>query len=99
MMLFACSKEKVTPTESFIYDLEIPVYEQENVSHYNVEVSKDGKTFTVLSTFPANKNMEYVYSGTINLTKYFTANRVFVRIKSVDIDASFLYSPILTVYK
>jgi len=99
--LLSCSKQS---NETFVkrneFSLTVPVYEQESVSHYDVEVSTNGQEFSKYSTFPATKDAEFTYSGTVDFTEYFkNVQLIYVRFKAVDIDTKFLYSPVLTVYK
>lgn len=100
-LIASCTKAKLdAPIEEVVFDLQIPVYEQENVLHYEIETSPDGQAYKLYSKFPATKNMEELYQADIDLSEQFIGrNLIYLRIKAVDIDGSYLYSPIMPVYK
>lgn len=102
-ILSSCTKEKIDNqvfTESNILEYEIPVYEQESVDHYVIEISYNGKKYEGVGMILATTSMEQVYRIKIdvnnNLQKH---GKLFTRVKSVDIDSTTLYSPIYVVYK
>lgn len=95
--LFSCTKEMQTNN---IYEIEyeIPVYEQESVSHYEIQVSNDGINFTSsITTIFANTETEFVYKARVDVTRYFTGEILYSRIKAIDIDGKFDYSPVLRI--
>lgn len=101
LAISSCSKEVLTAA-SPTYELEynIPVYEQENVSHYNVEISPDGKEYTTIGVIFASTAMEDNYKININVTRFFTySETIYTRIKSNDINGKFMYSPVYRVQK
>lgn len=92
----SCTKEILSDN---IYEIEyeIPVYEQESVSHYEIHVSSDGMNFTSVTTIFANTFTEFVYKTKVDVTRYFTGEVLYSRIKAIDIDGKFDYSPILCI--
>lgn len=74
---------------------EFTVAEQENVNHYEIQVSTDAITYTTIGIIMASTKMEDNYKIKVNASKYFEkSNTVYSRIKSIDIDQRFLYSTI-----
>lgn len=67
-------------------------------AYFNIERSTDGIIFTTITTVKAkgNSNDKEVYTGNDNL-KTVTAKTVYYRLKMVDIDGAFTYSPSATV--
>lgn len=68
---------------------------QLNLSHYEVEVSKDGIGFTKAAEAQV-RNLEN-YSATIALTDALKAPMLYCRVKAVDKDGHIMYSSIATV--
>jgi len=100
LVLFSCTKQKAELIESNVFTLDIPVYEQESVSHYDVEISTNGQDFKMHTTFWATKDAEYLYTGDIDLSEHLkTVDLIYLRVKAVDIDTKFIYSPVIPIYK
>ncbi|MCY7290929.1 MAG: discoidin domain-containing protein [Ferruginibacter sp.] len=76
-------------------DINWNVSQQINLTHYAVEVSKDGISFTTLMNVNATNRTNY--NATIPLTEPLKAPVLFIRLKSVEADGTFKYSSILTV--
>lgn len=66
-----------------------------NVDRFELEVSKNGTDYEKLGTLAAGNRGHYQFSFTIN--EALSSPQLFVRIRSVDIDASFQYSDITRV--
>lgn len=98
LMLITVSCTKSTEQRSqepVTLDIEFGVAEQENVSHYVIETSVNGVTYSDAGVVFATTNMEEVYQTTIDATNLFSQSKtVFTRIKSVDIDGKIDYSEI-----
>jgi hypothetical protein len=62
---------------------------EENVSRYEVEKSKDGKTFTIIGSVSASAQNQYSF------TDQQLQDKSFYRIKSVDFDSKYKYSGIV----
>jgi len=94
IVMSSCSKGMET---DLVYEIEyeIPVYEQVSVSHYEIETSSDGINFTPAAIIFANELAEFTYKTKVDVTNYFTGSTLYSRIKSIDIDGKFDYSPIL----
>ncbi len=92
--MFSCTKQA---NADLIHEMEyeIPVYEQESVSHYEIQLSSDGVNFTPVTTIFANNLAEFTYTAKVDVTRYFTGETLYTRFKAVDIDGKFDYSPIL----
>ena len=101
--IVSCTKDKTIQSADKQYiEYSIPVYEQESVSHYELEVSSDGNDWTQIGIIMASTNMEDLYeTSQIDVTRFFNngADLIFTRIKAVDIDKKFDYSPIIVVHK
>jgi hypothetical protein len=69
------------------------VSQETNVSKYDIELSKDGTNFAKIGSLKAeNKN---IYDTSIAIFDQIKSPNLFVRLKSVDIDGTFKYSPIV----
>lgn len=66
-----------------------------NVKRYDIEVSKDGIAFNKIGELPANQSIKYHYD--YSLTNNNQAALIYFRVKSVDKDGFFQYSPTKTV--
>ena len=66
-----------------------------NVNKYDIEVSKDGTYFVKEGEVNADNAVKYHYD--VPITASIKAPVVFIRIKSVDKDGSFKYSPVKSV--
>lgn len=99
MMCISCNKQ-AEEKAAFTYDVEVivPVYEQENVSHYDLEASSDGKTYSAVRRFKASTYLADVYIEVIDIASFITVNGVaFVRAKGVDFDGKITYSGVSKV--
>jgi Secretion system C-terminal sorting domain len=79
-------------------DVQWQVADQLNVSHYEVERSFDNKTFDKIGTVAAKAgtdNITYHYNDFESLKN--SAAIIYYRLKSVDLDAKFSYSEIVSV--
>jgi Secretion system C-terminal sorting domain len=79
-------------------DVQWQVNSQLNVSHYEVERSFDNKTFDKIGTIfakPGAGNINYSYSDFESLEN--SAAIIYYRLKSVDLDAKFSYSVIVSI--
>lgn len=92
----SCSRENLPfAKEKITVNYTIPVYEQENVSHYDVEVLYNGK-YVIIDTFFANDEKEFVYVIDVDVTGYWKLGEVLnVRFKAVDNDGKVTYSQIV----
>ncbi len=69
-----------------------------NFKHYELQVSNDGVNFVTINTVPAQNRANYSSSLDINnLSSLVQGNTLFLRLKMVDMDASFKYSEIIPV--
>ena len=64
---------------------------EENVSHYEVERSEDGRNFTRIATIARNGKDTYSYTD-VN-----TSNTVYYRIRNINNDGNFKYSPVARI--
>ncbi len=79
-------------------DVQWQVTNQQNLSHYEVERSFDNKTFDKIGTIfakPGAGNINYSYSDFESLKN--NAAIIYYRLKSVDLDAKFSYSVIVSI--
>lgn len=74
---------------SFVAENEI------NVSHYDIEYSKDGNAFSKAGSLEAKRLVNYAYQFPITATV--AAQVMYIRIKSTDQNGSYKYSPVKTV--
>lgn len=77
---------------------EIPVFEQQNVSHYEILLSSDGKEYDAIETIFATENEQQIYTIEVNIQRYLSNNQsvVYTMIKSIDIDGNYNLSKVLT---
>ncbi len=84
------------PQNSYI-ELQWQTASEMNSSYFEVERSEDSKTFTGIGSVPAAGNSSairyYYYKDAIT----FPAKQVYYRLKEIDKDNSFTYSPIIVV--
>ncbi len=66
-----------------------------NVARYEVEASKDGIGFSTIGQVAANRSINYQYLFAISAATESAALRI--RVKSVDWDGKFQYTPVVTV--
>ncbi len=86
---------RATNKKDCTIDVSWAVGQEINVERYDVEFSKDGNNFVKLTSLMAeNKNN---YSALIPVTDQLRAHSLFVRLKSVDKDGTYKYSPIVIV--
>jgi hypothetical protein len=62
---------------------------EENISKYEIETSKDGRSFTYTGSVTANKQSDYYFNDIIR------EGKTYYRIKSIDKDHNFKYSSII----
>lgn len=61
---------KVTDLGNSIVQISLTTYDETNMDHINIVLSRDGVTFkTILTLLPNNRNMEYTYTSIIDLKK------------------------------
>ncbi|HOZ79386.1 MAG TPA: T9SS type A sorting domain-containing protein [Ferruginibacter sp.] len=66
-----------------------------NVSHFDIETSKDGRSFTQAATLTASNRLRYTQE--LSISPALSASVLYIRIKSVDRDGTFKYSNTKTV--
>ena len=71
------------------------VAQEINVSRYEVEISKDGVNYEKAATVTASNKTDY--SASFALTEPLRSPVLLVRLKAIDLDASFKYTQILSV--
>jgi len=71
------------------------VAQESNLSRYEVEVSKDGVNFVKAATVMAQNKA--TYSASFPITEILKSATLLVRLKSIDLDASYKYSQIVPV--
>ena len=87
---FTATSEKTNVTVSWVTNNE------DNASHFEVERSRNGQTFTYLQEVSAKGNTERVTSYSIT-DEGVPAGQQFYRLKMVDLDGSFAYGPVVSV--
>jgi len=81
-------------TDGEYANVEFSVSEQTNISHYEIEISPDGKEYGIGEEFDASNKAEDFYSKKVRVAEIFKkSDRVNVRIKIVDKDGKFEYYP------
>lgn len=86
---------RATNKKNCVIEVSWAVGQEINVERYDIEFSKDGYNFAKSTSLMAeNKNN---YSTIIPVTDQLKANSLFVRLKSVDKDGLYKYSPIVIV--
>jgi len=68
---------------------------EENVSHFDVERSTDGETFTTIDQVPAHGSSQ-VERGYVLTDESAPTGNNFYRLRVVDLDDSFTYSPVVS---
>lgn len=86
---FAVVNNNCSLSISFMAENEI------NVSNFDIEISKDGRSFTTAATLVADNRLRYTRD--ISITPAIAASLLYTRIKSVDRDGTFKYSSTKTV--
>jgi hypothetical protein len=70
---------------------------EESVSHFEIERSMDGKTFTKVGTANANNQASNSYTSNDDIALLQNENKVYYRIKQIDVDGKFTYTDIKSV--
>jgi Secretion system C-terminal sorting domain len=70
---------------------------EENVSHFEIERSMDGKTFTKVGIANANNHASNSYTSNDDIALMQNENKVYYRIKQIDVDGKFTYTDIKSV--
>jgi hypothetical protein len=70
---------------------------EENVSHFVIERSIDGKTFTKVGTTNANNQASNSYTSKDDIAFLQNESKVYYRIKQIDVDGKFTYTDIKSV--
>ncbi len=93
----ACKKENINAANNVptLMEISFDALEQQNVSHYKIEVSENGSSFQEMGMIFSDYLVETKYSIQIDVTKF--TGHLYARVKSVDEDGKFSYSKILIV--
>ena len=101
-LLFSCTKEKQE------FNIQVPVemeyswdvVEQDNVNHYIVQVSNDGKIWTDVAVMLAETaGMEHEYIVKVDVSRYYNKDtRFYQRVISNDNDGKFQISKITSIF-
>jgi hypothetical protein len=67
---------------------------EQNVSHFEIERSSDGRSFTAIKNESANNQPLNLYSTTDDISSLASANIIYYRIKQLDVDGKATYSQI-----
>ncbi|MEQ1555078.1 MAG: T9SS type A sorting domain-containing protein, partial [Ferruginibacter sp.] len=70
---------------------------EQNVSHFEIERSVDGKTFNKIGSTNANNQASNSYTSKDDITLLQNIGFVYYRIKQIDIDGKFTFSDVRTI--
>lgn len=100
VVLVSCTKDKTIqkPTEEYSIKAEFSVATQENMSHYIVEVSTNGTTWTDAGMVMASDKASDNYTINIEVTRFLGDSKtLFVRTKGIDRDGHIDYTNVAAV--
>ena len=100
VVLVSCTKDKGLhkPEEVVSIKAEFSVATQDNMSHYIVEVSTDGRTFTDAGMVMASDKAYDDYTINIDVTRFLGDSKIlYVRTKGIDRDGHVDYTNIAAV--
>lgn len=70
---------------------------EQNVSHFEIQRSVDGRTFTAVATKAANNQSTNIYNTADDIASLQSSGQIYYRIKQIDADGRFSYTNIQLV--